>query len=146
MSSAVVVRASTIIYLGLDVHKDSVTIAVLPEGATAPTRIDKYPNDFAKLRRAFERLATGGEIRACYEASGAGYVLQRAMRDWGYHCDVIAPSLIPTKPGASTRNCEAASNARRTSTTKQRGFPAPPSAARYRRLDKLLLIEAATRG
>jgi hypothetical protein len=57
---------------------------------------------------------------------------------------VIAPSLIPTKPGASTRNCEAASNARRTSTTKQRGFPAPPSAARYRRLDKLLLIEAAT--
>ncbi len=31
-------------------------------------------------------------------ASGAGYVLQRAMQGWGYHCDVIAPSLIPVKP------------------------------------------------
>ena len=52
--------AASIIYLGLDVHKDSVTIAVLPADATAPTRIDKYPNDFAKLRRVLERQATGG--------------------------------------------------------------------------------------
>ena len=93
-----------IIYLGLDVHKDSVTIAVLPAGATAPTRIDKYPYDFAKLRRVFERHAKDGEIRACYEASDAGYVLQRAMQGWGYHCDVIAPSLIPTKPGVQRKH------------------------------------------
>ena len=68
---------ASIIYLGRDVYKDSVTIAVLPAGATAPTRIDKYPNDFAKLRRVFERQAKDGEICVCYEASGAGYVLQR---------------------------------------------------------------------
>lgn len=96
--------APTIIYLGLDVHKDSVTIAVLPAGAAAPTRIDKYPNDFTKLRRVFERHAKDGELRACYEASGAGYVLQRAMHGWGYHCDVIAPSLIPTKPGVQRKH------------------------------------------
>jgi len=96
--------APSIIYLGLDVHKDSVTVAVLPEGAAAPTRIDKYPNDFAKLRRVFERLAKEGELRACYEASGAGYVLQRAMQAWGYHCAVIAPSLIPTKPGVQRKH------------------------------------------
>ena len=66
--------ASKIIYFGLDVHKDSVTIAVLPAGADKPTRIDRYPNDFAKLRQVFERLAQEGELRACYEASGAGYV------------------------------------------------------------------------
>ena len=96
--------APSIIYLGLDVHKDSVTIAVLPADATAPTRIDKYPNDFAKLRRVFERQAKDGEIRACYEASGAGYVLQRAMQGWGYHCDVIAPSLIPVKPGVQRKH------------------------------------------
>jgi hypothetical protein len=95
---------ASIIHLGLDVHKDSVTIAVLPEGAPAPTRIDKYPNDFTKLRRVFERHAEDGELRACYEASGAGYVLQRAMRAWGYHCDVIAPSLIPTKPGVQRKH------------------------------------------
>ena len=97
MSSSSV--APSIIYLSLDVHKDSVTIAVLPAGAPAPTRIDKYPNDVDKLRRVFERRAKDGEIRACYEASGAGYVLQRALQGWGHHCDVIAPSLIPVKPG-----------------------------------------------
>lgn len=88
-----------IIYLGLDVHKDSITIAVLPAGAPAPTRVERLPNDLAKLRRFCERPAAQGELRACYEASGAGYVIHRAMRDWGYPCDVIAPSLIPTKPG-----------------------------------------------
>lgn len=98
------VPAGSIISLGLDVHKDSVAIAVLPQGAAAPTRIDKYPNDLARLRRVFERLAKDGELRACYEASGAGYVLQRAMRAWGYHCDVIAPSLIPTKPGVQRKH------------------------------------------
>ena len=91
--------APRIMYLGLDVHKDSVTIAVLPADASVPTRSDTYPNDFAKLRRVVERCAKDGALRACYEASGAGYVLQRAMQAWGYHCDVIAPSLIPIKPG-----------------------------------------------
>ena len=93
-----------IIYLGLDVHKDSVTIAVLPADATAPTRIDTYPNDFAKLRRVFERHAKAGTLRACYEASGAGYVLQRAMTAWGVPCEVIAPSLIPVKPGVQRKH------------------------------------------
>lgn len=87
------------IHLGLDVHKDSVTIAVLPAGAPSPTRVDKLPNDPARLRRYLDRLATQGTLRCCYEASGAGYVLYRLLRDWGYACDVIAPSLIPQKPG-----------------------------------------------
>lgn len=90
---------SSVIYLGLDVHQESVTIAVLPAGATAPTRVERLPNDLAKLRRFCERLGAPGMVRACYEASGAGYVLHRAFTSWGVHCDVIAPSLIPTKPG-----------------------------------------------
>jgi len=96
--------SGTIIYLGLDVHKDSVTIAVLPEGAPAPSRVERLPNDLAKLRRFCERLVAQGELRACYEASGAGYVLQRALGEWGYQCDVIAPSLIPTKPGQQRKH------------------------------------------
>ncbi|MBA4072157.1 MAG: hypothetical protein C0497_10030 [Gemmatimonas sp.] len=92
------------IYLGLDGHKDSVTIAVLPSGALAPTRVDKLPNDLAKLRRFCERQASHGTVCACYEASGAGYVIQRAMTAWGYHCDVIAPSLIPTRPGQQRKH------------------------------------------
>ena len=103
-SSVAVATAASIVYLGLDVHKDSVTVAVLPGAAAAPTRVDRYPNDFAKLRRVFQRLATEGTLRACYEASGAGYVLQRAMAAWGYACEVIAPSLIPTKPGVQRKH------------------------------------------
>ncbi len=94
----------SIIYLGLDVHKDSITVAVLPAGAPAPTRLERLPNDLAKLRRFCERLAAQGDLRACYEASGAGYVLHRAMREWGYPCDVIAPSLIPAKPGQQRKH------------------------------------------
>jgi transposase len=87
------------LYLGLDVHKDSVTVAVLPQTAATPTQVDTLPNDLKKLRAYFRRLAERGPLQACYEASGAGYVLQRALTQWGYHCDVIAPSLIPQKPG-----------------------------------------------
>ena len=88
--SSIAAPASSTIYLGLDVHKESVTVAVLPEGATAPTRLERLPNDFLKLRRFMDRLAEKGELCACYEASGAGYVLQRAMPEWGYQCEVIA--------------------------------------------------------
>jgi hypothetical protein len=67
----------------MDVHKESVTLAVLPAGAAAPTRVERLPNDLVKLKRFLERLAETAEIRACYEASDAGYVLQRAMRESG---------------------------------------------------------------
>jgi transposase len=52
-----------------------------------------------KLRKFFEKLLAGGPVRACYEAGGCGYVLQRALTSWGVPCEVIAPSLIPKKPG-----------------------------------------------
>jgi hypothetical protein len=61
----------SIVYLGLDVHKDSITIAVLPADAPAPTRLERLPNDLVKLRRFFSRLRR----RALFgpsEASGAG--------------------------------------------------------------------------
>jgi len=87
------------IYVGMDVHKDSVMMAVLPEGAKEPTVVKRLPNEGRKLRRFFERISREGEVRACYEASGAGYVLQRRMRDWGHACEIAAASLIPTRPG-----------------------------------------------
>ena len=80
-----------IIYLGLDVHQDSITVAVLPADGPAPTQVDRLPNDHSKLKRYFARLAEEGTLRICYEASGAGFVLHRALRAWGSHCDVIAP-------------------------------------------------------
>ncbi len=108
MSSALknseAVSPSTTIYLGMDVHKDSITIAVLPEGARVPSRVDRLSADYGKLRRYLDRIARDGNLKCCYEASGAGYVLQRAMIEWGYQCEVIAPSLIPLRPGVQRKH------------------------------------------
>ena len=102
MSSQSTIRP--IIHLGMDVHKESITIAVLPTGAKTPTRLERLPNDLPKLKKWIDRVARDGEIRACYEASGAGYVLHRALQEWGYACEVIAPSLIPKRPGVQRKH------------------------------------------
>ncbi len=91
-TSSAVAAVHSMIYLGMDVHKESITIAVLPAGTKSPSRLDKLPNDLLKLKKWLERIARDGEIRACYEASGAGYVIHRAMKEWGYEREVIAPS------------------------------------------------------
>jgi hypothetical protein len=56
--------ARPIIYLGMDVHKDSITIAVLPQGAKTPSRLDKLPNELPKLKQWIARVARDGEIQA----------------------------------------------------------------------------------
>ncbi len=68
--AATVVRS--IIFPGMDVHKDSITVAVLPDGAKVPSRVDRLPNDLPKLKRWIERVTRDGEVRGCFEASGAG--------------------------------------------------------------------------
>jgi len=98
------IATRSMIYLGMDVHKESITIAVLPAGAKTPTRLDRLANDLPKLKRWLDRIARDGELRICYEASGAGYVLHRAIQEWGYACEVIAPSLIPKRPGVQRKH------------------------------------------
>jgi transposase len=87
------------IHVGMDVHKDTVMMAVLPESAEEPTIVKQLPNDERVLRRFLDRIAKDGELHCSYEASGAGYVLHRAIEAWGHRCEVIAPALIPTRPG-----------------------------------------------
>lgn len=94
----------SISYLGLDVHKASITLAVLPGGAKTPTRVDRLPNDLPTLKRWLERVGRDGELRACYQASGAGYVLHRALLAWGCPCEGIAPSLIPQRAGVQRKH------------------------------------------
>ena len=93
------VKNKTKVYVGMDVHKDSVMIAVLPEGAAEPTLVKRLSHDPRGIRRLLDRLAREHEVRACYEASGAGYVLERKIRSWGHECEIVAPSLIPRRPG-----------------------------------------------
>ena len=89
----------SIFFCGMDVHKESVMVAVLEAEGAEPQRVERLPNELAKLERFFSKLARRGEVRACYEASGAGYVLHRDMTTWGHHCEIVAPSLIPIRPG-----------------------------------------------
>lgn len=86
------------IWVGLDVHRRSVTAAIL-HGDRADHDIVRLSGDVRDVGRLFDRLSVGGVPRGCYEASSAGYVLQRALDRRGYRCEVIAPSLIPTRPG-----------------------------------------------
>jgi transposase len=94
---------SEYIWVGLDVHLDSITAAILEGDATDP-EVVKLSGDLMVVRRLFRRLSEKGPVRACYEASGAGFVLHRVLTRDGFHCDVIAPSLIPRKPGDHRTN------------------------------------------
>jgi len=86
------------ISVGLDVHAESITAAIL-EGESQDPEVLTLSGDLSKVRQLFRRLSSRGPVRACYEASGAGFVLQRVLSRDGFHCEVIAPSLIPRKPG-----------------------------------------------
>ncbi len=84
--------------VGLDVHANSITAAILAPQSDTP-EVVKLSGDLMQVRRLFRRLSADGPVRSCYEASGAGFVLQRLLTYDGFSCEVIAPSLIPRKPG-----------------------------------------------
>ncbi len=92
-------KAITVV--GMDAHKVSVKLAVLlPEEAKAAEW--QVANEKAAVRRMVkkvQRLAAEGEVRFCYEAGPCGYALQRWIQEAGVNCVVVAPSLIPRKPG-----------------------------------------------
>lgn len=86
------------VHLGLDVHKNSISVGVLrPEADTAT--VDRISSDFDSVRRLIAGFEDVGRLRACYEAGPTGYELHRELSRLGVACDVIAPSLIPTAPG-----------------------------------------------
>jgi transposase len=86
------------VWVGLDVHKDTISVAVLRPGHDVPT-IDKIFHDEASIRRLIGRLGDRRLLRVCYEAGPTGYELHRLLASMGVCCEVIAPSLIPTAPG-----------------------------------------------
>lgn len=84
--------------LAMDVHKCSISTAVLAPGATSPV-VDRVGTDDESVRRLIARFEDLRRVWACYEAGPTGYELARALRAAGMHCEVIAPSLIPTRQG-----------------------------------------------
>jgi transposase len=95
---------TTITHVGLDVHQDSITVAILTPGAmTAEVfRRGTTPANIAELIRDLKRRAPDG-LHVCYEAGPTGYGLQRRFAKHSVRCDVIAPSMIPVQPGARVK-------------------------------------------
>lgn len=86
-------------YVGLDVHKDSITIAVAEAGREPARVVATVPHEVKALTRVLDRLGPRQAVSCVYEAGPTGYGLVRTLRAAGWDCDVIAPSLIPKKSG-----------------------------------------------
>ena len=84
-------------FVGLDVHKDSVSIAVAEEGREEARFLGHVSSDLSRLKRKLASLGEPQEIEVCYEAGPTGYGLYRKLVALGYSVQVIAPSKTPRK-------------------------------------------------
>ena len=87
------------IHVGLDVHKDSISVAAAEPGRAPGRLIGKVVHDVAKLLKVLAKIGTAEELHIVYEAGPTGFGLQRALKAKGYVCEIIAPSQIPRRPG-----------------------------------------------
>ena len=85
-------------FVGLDVHAETIAVAVVePDGEVRS--LGTIPNRPESVRRLVRRLGPVKRLRMCYEAGPTGYVLYWQLTELGVHCEVVAPTLVPTKPG-----------------------------------------------
>src|ERR671917_1246714 len=95
------VMAEPITYVGLDVHRETIAVALAAAGERGEVR--EY-GTIANTATALKALASkpaksGAALRFCYEAGPCGYGIRRQLSAAGHECVVVAPSLIPRKPG-----------------------------------------------
>ncbi len=86
-------------YIGLDVHKETIVIAVADAGRGPAKAWKTIPYDLSRLVKAIGLLAKKSGVVICYEAGPTGFGVQRALKKAGYACQVVAPSLIPVQSG-----------------------------------------------
>ena len=90
-----------ITYVGLDVHKDGIVVALADDGIRGEIReYGRIANTMTALDRLARKLGHDGvRLRFCYEAGPCGYGIQRHLSAHGHDCVVVAPSLIPKRAG-----------------------------------------------
>jgi len=91
-----VTKSTTII--GFDLHAATTVAAVLLPGQRTPA-LHSLSSDIPTVVRFVERVRRQGRVVCCYEAGPCGFELQRALANREMQCDVIAPALIPRRPG-----------------------------------------------
>ena len=87
------------LYLGLDVHKDSITIAIAQPGRTGEIRLyGTLTNDLHALEKALHRIRKAHPavcLEVCYEAGPCGFGIARRLQQWKVPCLVAAPASSP---------------------------------------------------
>jgi transposase len=86
-------------FVGLDVHKETIAVAVADRGVAAPRSLGVIRNDLDELRKMLRKLGSPASLQVCYEAGPCGYVVYRFLQRLKIACSIIAPSLIPRRPG-----------------------------------------------
>jgi transposase len=90
--------AKSIRYVGLDVHADTIAVAVC-EGRGEVRSLGTIPNRPEAIRKLVKRLEPVSTLRVCYEAGPTGYALYWQLAGLGVKCEVVAPTLVPVKAG-----------------------------------------------
>jgi len=87
-------------YVGLDTHKDTIAVAIADIAGGKPRYYGEIANTPTALTKLIKDVSPNGEVVSyCYEAGPCGYGIYRQISGSGHDCSVVAPSLIPTKPG-----------------------------------------------
>jgi len=91
---------SNLRFIGLDVHAETIAIAVAEPGRNGEVRrLGTIPNRPESVKKLFKRLKTSEKLRVCYEAGPTGYALYWQLVELGVQCEVVAPTLVPVKTG-----------------------------------------------
>jgi transposase len=89
---------SNVRFIGLDVHAETIAVAVAePNGEVRSLGV--IPNRLESIRKLVKKLGPPAQLRVCYEAGPTGYVVYWQLTALDVVCQVVAPTLVPVKPG-----------------------------------------------